>query len=131
MIDCNITTNYFSEKQRMTKRYKMDGGGYACKLLCTVCPLSGSNSGSKMYCSDFESIYPEKAIAIIQEWSNEHPLKTYLSELLKNYPNIQLRNDGTPEGNLCPYQLGLMSVGDCRKHHNCVECWNQVIPSKE
>ena len=127
MIDCSKTENYFAEKQRMTKRKKAS----ECGIHCVNCPFDLTNNGECVSCSTLEIFYPKKAIAIIQKWSDEHPQKTFLTELLKNYPNIQLRNDGTPEGNLCPYQLGLMSVDDCRKHHNCVECWNQVIPSKE
>lgn len=75
MIDCSRTENYFAEKQRMTKKHKLNHGGYACKLNFADCPLSHLNNGSgdTMLCSDFERIYPEKAIAIVQKWSNTHP----------------------------------------------------------
>jgi hypothetical protein len=73
--------------------------------------------------------YPEKAVKAVQRWSDAHPPKTYLSELLKHYPNISLEDNGTP--NFCPYRLGLMSIDDCRKDHNCVECWNQPIEKGE
>lgn len=132
MIDCSRTENYFAEKQRMTKRYKMYGGGYVCKLECTDCPLSRSNndSGDMMSCSDLETIYPERAVAIVQKWSNTHPQKTYLSEFLKHYPNAPLGDGGTPTG-ICPYELGLMGADDCRKDGNCVKCWNQAIEDGE
>lgn len=132
MIDCSRTENYFAEKQRMTKKHKLNHGGYACKLNCADCPLSHLNNGSgdTMLCSDFERIYPEKAIAIMQKWSDEHPQKTYLSEFLKHYPHTKLRADGTPES-ICLQHLGLMSKDDCRKYHNCVECWNQPIKESE
>ncbi len=130
MIDCSRTENYFAEKQRMTKKHKLNYGGYACKLNCADCPLSHLNNGSgdTMLCSDFERIYPEKAIAIVQKWSDEHPQKTYLSEFLKNYPNAPLGDDGTPD--VCPDKLGLTDIkkpcfGDC------VECWNQPIPIED
>lgn len=55
--------------------------------------------------------------------------KTFLTELLKNYPNVQLSDNGVP--NICPFQLGLMSYDECRNTDNCIKCWNQVIPSKE
>lgn len=118
MIDCSKTKNYFAEKQRMTGQRK-DG---VCKLDCSDCPLSSSNNGTGISCSHFETGYPEKAIAIVQKWSDEHPQKTYLSEFLKHYPNALLDKNGTP-GNVCPYDLGLMSMDDCRD--DCVECWNQ------
>lgn len=130
MIDCSKTENYFAEKRRMTKRRKIYGNAYMCKLDCANCPLNRSNNGTndKISCSDFEALYPEKAIAIVQKWSDEHPQKTYLSEFLKNYPNAQLRIDGTPKG-VCPYYLGLMNKDDCRK--TCIECWNQTVEDGE
>lgn len=127
MIDCNITKNYFNEKLRMTKRTKRQG----CKINCSECPLSSRNNGTSecMSCITFEILCPEKAIGIIQKWSDEHPPKTYLTELLRNYPNAPLGDDRTP--NFCPYRLGLMSIDDCNKDHNCVECWNQPIEDGE
>lgn len=131
MIDCLKTENYFAEKVRMTKKHKLNGGAYICELNCTECTLSSLNNGTtdNMACSDFETLYPEKAIAIVQKWSDEHPQKTYLTEFLKNYPNAPLEDDGTP--NFCPYRLGLMSKDNCRKDHNCVECWNQPVEESE
>ena len=85
MIDCSRTENYFAEKQRMTKKHKLNHGGYSCKLNCADCPLSHLNNYSTMLCSDFETCYPEKAIAIVQKWSDEHPQKTYLSKFCLLY----------------------------------------------
>lgn len=131
MIDCSRTENYFAEKQRMTKKHKLNHGGYACKLNCADCPLSHLNNGSgdTMLCSDFETCYPEKAIAIVQKWSDEHPQKTYLSEFLKNYPNALLKDDGTPKG-VCLYELGLVSLDNCEKDNGCIDCWNQPVKEK-
>ncbi len=131
MIDCSRTENYFAEKRRMTEKHKLNGGAYICELNCTECPLSSLNNDAsdKMPCFDFEAIYPEKAIAIVQKWSDEHPQKTYLSKLLEHFPNAELEDDGTP--NFCPYRLGLMSKDNCRKDHNCVKCWNQPIEDGE
>lgn len=138
MIDCSKTENYFAEKRRMTKRTREEG----CKIKCFECPLSSQNNGTSefMSCITFEMLYPKKAIEIVQKWSDEHPQMTYLSEFLKNYPNAQLRTVllyspgaiplGIPKC-ICPYHLGLMSRDNCRKDHNCVECWNQPIKDGE
>lgn len=123
MIDCSKTMNYFIEKLRMTKQQK-DG---VCKLDCSDCPLSSLNNGTGFLCSHFETGYPEKAIAIVQKWSDEHPQKTYLSEFLKAYPNTLLNDAGLPK-NVCLYDLGLT---DCRNDRNCVDCWNQPIEDGE
>lgn len=126
MIDCSKTENYFIEKMRMTKRTTKNG---LCKLGCSNCPLCSINNNKGQSCTAFEMLYPEKAIEIVQKWSDEHPQKTYLSELLKNHPNTLLNDDGTPT--FCPYRLGLMGADDCRKDGNCVKCWNQPIEDGE
>ncbi len=124
MIDCSKTKNYLTELRRMTKQRK-DGG---CELKCVDCPLSRSNNDIGIPCTNLEMSYPEKAIAIVQKWSDEHPQKTYLSEFLKNYPNAPLVHDGTPE--ICLRKLGLTDIKTCRVG-GCVECWNQPIEGGE
>ena len=126
MIDCSKTENYFIEKMRMTKRTTKNG---LCKLGCSNCPLCSINNNKGQSCTAFEMLYPEKVIEIVQRWSDEHPQRTYLSELLKNHPNTLLNDDGTPT--FCPYRLGLMGADDCRKDGNCVKCWNQPIEDGE
>lgn len=125
MLDCMKTENYFAEKKRMIKR----AGIGVCRIKCEDCPLGITNNGMDVLCSEFETLYPEKAIEVIQEWSNAHPPKTYLTELLKNFPNTPLEDDGTP--NFCPCRLGLMSKDNCRKDRNCVKCWNQTVEDCE
>lgn len=136
MIDCTKTENYFAEKLKMTKRTKNG----LCEINCSNCPLSSNNNGEGLFCSDFEMYYPEKAVKAVQEWSDEHPPKTFLTEFLENYPNAQLKTVllyspgaiplGIPKC-ICPYHLGLMSVDNCRKDHNCVKCWNRPIEDGE
>lgn len=121
MIDCNITKNYFSEKARMSETTKSG----TCKVVCEKCPLSSDNNGAGECCTDFEMLYPQAAISIVQRWSNANPQRTYLSEFLEHYPNVQLYDNGIPKG-ICPYHLGLMNSDDCRKDRNCIECWNQT-----
>lgn len=120
MIDCTKTEQYFAEKQSMVKLQT----GEVCEISCEECPLSSMNNGEDIVCSDFETCYPEKAIAIVQKWSDEHPQKTYLSEFLKHYPNAPLDDDGAPKV-VCPSALGLMNIDDC--DDNCIKCWNQPI----
>lgn len=122
MINCSKTKNYFLEKQRMIKKHK-----YICEFECADCPLHWSKNGMSISCTKLEKNYPDKAIAIIQKWSDEHPQKTYLSEFLKNYPNAPLADNGTPD--VCPDRLGLTDIkkpcfGDC------IDCWNQPVKEK-
>lgn len=124
MIDCTKTENYFAEKKRMIKR----AGIGVCRIKCEDCPLGITNNGMNVLCSELETLYPEKAIEIIQEWSNAHPQKTYLSVFLEHYPNANLNDAGVPDG-ICPYMLGLTDIDDC--DNNCVKCWNQPIEDSE
>ncbi len=132
MIDCMKTENYLTEKQRMTTKCKLEGGPYICTIDCNICPLGRLNNGAsnKTSCADFEALYPEKAIAIVQKWSDEHPQNTYLSKLLEHFPNVPLHVTGIPE-DICPFHLGFMSKDDCRNDRNCVKCWNQPIKNNE
>lgn len=128
MIDCNIAVNYFTEKARMVK---LTNTG-VCAIGCANCPLSEKNNGTGRLCVDYELHYPQRAIELIQQWSNEHPLKTYLSEFLKNYPNAEL-NHGVPR--ICLKKLG--AVSGCAKtkkgdlYISCYSCWNQPIPIED
>lgn len=128
MIDCSKVENYFAEKRRMTRSTESKFG--ICKIDCKKCPLCPTNNGTseKLSCTSFEKFYPEKAISIVQRWSDEHPQKTYLSEFLKNYPNASLVHDGTPE--ICLRKLCLTDIKTCRVG-GCVECWNQPIEDGE
>jgi hypothetical protein len=130
MIDCSKTKNYLSEQARMTK--SSDVG--VCRISCNHCPLSRFNNDEEMLCTELELTHPEKAIEIVQRWSDENPQRTYLSVFLEHYPNVQLHVTGILTGiprDICPYQLGLMSIDDCpKKDRNCVKCWNQPMPAE-
>lgn len=113
MIDCTKTTNYFTEKLRMTKRTKNG----LCKIKCSNCPLCSNNNGEGLSCPTFEMYYPEKAIEVVQKWSDEHPQKTYLTELLENYPNAEL-DHGVPR--VCLKKLGAVSGCAKTKKVTCI-----------
>lgn len=130
-MDCTKTENYFKEKVRMIKA---DTHAY-CRIDCRACSLCSENNGTGIDCTKLELLYPQKAIEIVQRWSDEHPQKTFLSEFLKYYPNAQLDSDGVPDG-ICLATLGLcedcikmdesgnaISERDC----SCMDCWNTPI----
>lgn len=128
MIDCSKTENYFAEKLRMTKRTKIG----TCKINCDNCALCSKNNGSNkmVSCISFEMYYPEKAIEIVQKWSDKHPQKTCLTELLKIFPNTPLNDDGTPKG-ICLHELGATSLDNCEVDNACAKCWNQPLLERE
>lgn len=72
-------------------------------LECYSCPLRIKD---RIYCK--ESHFNErgmsvdnlkKAVAIVEKWSEEHPIKNRKSEFLKMFPNARMGSDGFP--NLC------------------------------
>lgn len=119
MIDCSKAENYMAEKTRMTKAFESG----ICRIRCEHCPLDKRNNDTNSSCMELESKYPQKAIQIVQKWSNAHPTKTYLSEFLLHYPDVELDEFGTPKG-VCPHHLGLKDI-PCK--NGCTECWNQSI----
>lgn len=125
MIDCSKTEGYFIEKKRMSK---VTNSG-VCQVQCKECPLGSRNNEAGMCCTDFEMLYPTKAIETVQKWSDEYPQRTYLSELLRTFPNAELNCNGTPKRIHCPHHLGLKDIDNCDK--GCVECWNQLMPIED
>lgn len=121
MIDCKLTKNYFMEKKRMTERKK-----YVCKIDCGNCPLSSSNNDINISCTSLETDYPDKAIEIVQRWSDEHPQKTYLTDLLEKYPDVPLAKNGYPS--ICPHHLGYTKEDyiNCGSS-TCQQCWNTPV----
>ena len=107
---------YFKEKSRMTK---------ACEIQCFKCPLSPHNTGCDEDCAELEREYPEKAVEIVENWSKEHPVKTYLDDLLEKYPKAELDMNGAP--NICPHVLYENAVKMNCFGDECLKCWKQPL----
>ena len=63
----------------------------------------------------------EKAIEIVQEWSDQHPVRTRLSVLKEQYPNLVMNEHDNPRvcaGILYGFFSGSVCLDDCTK------CWN-------
>ena len=118
---------YFEEKRRM-----LDSLGRTKQrcdnVNCLDCPLYFKNNGIELYCGELEILYPERAIDIIEKWSQEHPRKTFLSDFLEKYPNAKLLKNGTPK-NICPEDLGYCDkVDECKPFtDDCAVCWNRPL----
>lgn len=118
---------YMKIKKRMTKTDFKD----TCGLPCDECPFNIDDVGSILPCHGFEMLYPEKAEAIVQKWSEEHPQKTILQEFLEHYPNSPLNEKGVPR-DICPHHIGYIDLFDGEDcYDNCYKCWNQPVAEKE
>lgn len=102
-MDCSKTENYFKEKSRMTKE---------CGVNCAYCPLRTSAIDIDEDCIILEERYPEKAVAIVQRWSDEHPQKTWTDKLTDMLPNIMPETQRDLLAMFTPYQI----FGNQAKH---------------
>ena len=68
--------------------------------------------------------HPEKAIAIIEKWSKEHPKKTRADDFYEKFPKAHKTSHGTPY--TCAYRLGYLKDRSCC-NNKCVECWNTPL----
>jgi len=98
-----------------------------CNSDCKTCSLG---------CELNETLHPEQAVAIVEQWAKENPVKTYLSVLLEKYPTIRKTTEGLPMNTfrgsksiICPDVL----YGDKAKFEECgyseiggcIDCWNR------
>lgn len=113
---------YFEEKTRMINSLGGIAGDCIC-VSCDDCPLSVDNNGMGYRCNSLEAVYPEKAVAIVEKWSEEHPQKTMLTEFLEKYPNANLDFNGIPM--ICNRHLDTTRNIMCDS--NCVACWNEPL----
>ena len=120
MMDCNVTRVFLKEWQRMCNAV---GSCENCKLWKDRMPCV-NNMG--MFKNE-----PEKAIALVQEWSDSHPVKTRLSLLKEAFPNAPIYNGepcmcvkmiyGSDIPCAVPKEIYKM------KGDTCLKCWNTPI----
>lgn len=84
---------YLKEKERMCDSYNN---------MCDGCGF-----GKVPKCNRTEKDNPEKAVAIVEKWSAEHPMKTRQSEFLKMFPNAYIRNGII---RICPRKIDQNSI---------------------
>ena len=117
---------YFEEKKRMLNSLGRTGGECG-GVRCSDCPFSHKNIGGELYCEELEILYPERAVEIIEKWSQEHPQKTFLSDFLEKYPKAKLCENDSPYGT-CPENLGYCEETYCETNKlDCVACWNRPL----
>lgn len=51
---------------------------------CSKCKID--EMGGFESCIDWFSKEPEQAVSIVEQWSNEHPVKTCLDDFMEKYP---------------------------------------------
>lgn len=91
-----------------------------CDRHCTNCEFGKRLCGFVTSCTVWRKTHPEEAVAIVEKWAAEHPVKTRQSEFLKHYPGARINNaDGLPMASPCDLDGKL--AGKCEGIH-CPEC---------
>lgn len=96
-------------------------GGYCNGVACNKCPLYVVSDED---CAGFNL----EIVDIVEQWSKEHPRRTYISALLEAYPNTPTNKYGMPIYITCPYALGLEACDErpcLDSDYNCNVCWNR------
>ena len=79
------------------------------KTLCRMCNCECCNCEFRKRLSVFETCtawrktHPDEAVAIVEQWDAEHPVKTRQSEFLKLFPEVELKQDGVIA--ICPFAI--------------------------
>lgn len=112
-VDCGYTENYFKEKNRMIKN---------CVIACEDCPISNDNNKTDLPCEVFERTCPDKAIEIVQKWSDEHQPETRLEHFKKMFPKAEMSSSERPKA--CVKHLN--GEFECKiSKVSCTFCWNE------
>lgn len=116
-MDCSKSEVFFAEWHRMCDEFPVGE--------TDACPLK--MKGFVTFCMSCRStVYEksEKAIKIVQEWSDAHPVETRLSVFVKQYPKHQKKAGGLPI-TCAKYLYDVECLNDCAK------CWNTPIEDGE
>lgn len=76
--------------------------GRMCNAECIKCEF-WKRRGKWESCNSWQKNHPEEAVAIVEQWAAEHPIKTRQSEFLKQYPTADADENGVLE--VCPALL--------------------------
>lgn len=63
--------------------------GRMCNVECNKCEFQKRRSNFES-CSYWQKNHPEEAVAIVEQWAKEHPIKTRQSEFLKLFPGADV-----------------------------------------
>ena len=89
-----------------------------CNAECTKCEFGARRSVFET-CPDWQKKHPDEAVAIVEKWAKEHPVKTRQSEFLKHYPGARITIAGPLHA--CPMDV-FSDMGINCAARTCHEC---------
>ena len=94
-----------------------------CNCECSECEL-GKRRSRWESCNAWQKNHPEEAVAIVEQWASEHPIKTRQSVFLEQYPEAALSKDGVVM--ICPIAISASyrgKDGSCANPSDmCTDC---------
>lgn len=100
--------------------------------ICSECLLAEINSNYNIDC--INEGFEEKAIAIVEKWAKEHPVKTRQSEFLKMFPDA-IQKNGILDYMPCAFDTNISSKeAMCKIFNDCCACkkdfWLAELPEE-
>lgn len=92
--------------------------GRMCDAECIKCEFWKRRSRWES-CNAWQKNHPEEAVAIVEQWAAEHPVKTRQSVFLKHYPGARITIDGYLHA--CPMEVFSDTGINCAAQ-TCSEC---------
>ena len=111
---------YLREKERMN-----NSGVYFKRI--EKCKQCLGKSICLEICDGFETKYPEECVEFVQNWAEEHPVKTLMDDFFEKFPN----DWGSPR--LCPPVAGFAKNKECQMEYGqeCHDCWSRPLEVEE
>lgn len=117
---------FLKEWKRMCKSFKDDNKHCSRENGCPFHDKRGV-----WYCWAWATkTSPEEAIAIVQKWAEEHPVKTILDDFLEKFPKAKEVRHFGKYPDFCVRKLGYVvreSCFDDDGFFDCGKCWNRPL----
>lgn len=99
-----------------------------CHCECLKCEFRKVRSGIET-CPVWQRTHPEEAVAIVEKWAADHPIKTRQSEILKMFPGAAIDEmDGCLALNPCNFYPKMREECSGRRCSDCRrEFWMQEV----
>ena len=102
---------FLKEKERICRKHD-----------CFGCPIGTKTGGCAVgFICNWEKT-AEEVVAIVEKWSNEHPIQTRQSEFLKMFPNAKLNDAGYVSIFPCHLCEKIKHSEMCKKYGSCSDC---------
>lgn len=98
-----------------------------CNCECLKCEFTKARREFET-CPVWQKNHPEEAVAIVEKWAKEHPVKTRQSVFLEQYPEAAISKDGAIA--ICPLAISAAyrhGNSACNKSNSdtCADCKRQ------